>query len=198
MFSKNKKGQMSLEMIIGLVILLVVATVVVTMFLNVFENPSEGQSAISRNQIEQKCESSCQEWRTASGARADSAALSYCTQTHTFDSNGNNKKDDLITNGYNSYCEDGVHCFNLHTCDSSGTGGRTLDAETCREILCNYFSDSSNIQEDDTGAEDTDTIVRNSMQTGSCDLGDIQVGGTTVQTWYTSNFGENVEDVCEN
>lgn len=193
MFERKEKGQMSLEMIIGLVILLVVATVVVTMFLNVFQSPDAGQEAVSQNKIEQSCESSCQDWKSSSGDKADSAAIKYCTETYVYDANGNNKKDDLIEEGSNSYCEDAVHCFNLHECESSGTGGRMLDAETCNEILCDYFDNDDNLQKEDTG-KDTWEIVSDTMEQGSCDLTDVEVGGTPINTWYSEYF--DGEDIC--
>jgi len=182
MFKEKRKGQMSLEMIIGLVILLVVATVVVTMFLNVFQSPSEGETARSRNEIMQSCESSCQQWRTSSGNIAESAAVKYCTETYTFDANGNNKKTDLVEQGYNSYCEDGVHCFNLHTCESSGTGGRVLNAEECKDILTDYFEG----QETDVG--NIDESVRQAVGKGSCDLEGLTIGGVQTSTWWSENF----------
>ena len=184
MLKEKRKGQMSLEMIIGLVILLVVATVVVTMFLNVFQSPNEGQTAISRNEILQSCESSCQQWRTSRGQIAESAAVKYCTETYTYDANGNNKKTDLIEQGYNSYCEDGVHCFNLHTCESSGTGGRVLDAEECKSILTDYFEGQ------DTNADEgsTEVSVRKAVGKGSCDLDGLTIGGVSASTWWSENF----------
>lgn len=179
----GRKGQKSLEMIIGLVILLVVAAVVISMFLDIFENPDIGQESVDRSEIEQQCSQKCEQWKDGSQANV----VDYCTSTFAWDNNGDGSTQDMVRQGYNSYCEDGVHCFNIHSCQR---GARTeLDPEGCMEQMCQYFlSDRGGM--DDPGAATSriqDLYSRDAEDGGygSCDLPNaMDDAGYEINTWY--------------
>lgn len=196
---KFRKGQMSLEMIIGLVILLVVATVTVTMFLDVFESPDFDE--MGEQEIQRECESLCQDWQDASGQQARINAINYCTETFVHDTDGSGEvRNQVEEQGYNSYCQDGVKCFNVHDCYRDGSiGSQELDAEGCVEMMCRYYEDYSDelFDDQDVGAETMITNYFSSGESGegigTCNLEEIQEAGQTINTWW-SGLGLNEPD----
>jgi len=182
----GRKGQKSLEMIIGLVILLVVAAVVISMFLNIFQEPDVGQDSVELEKIRQQCSQACDSWKS----QGLTGAVEYCTMKFVYDENGDGNTRQVVRNGYNSYCEDGVHCFNVHTCSPSF---ETLDAEKCRELLCQAFQ--QNQGEDPSGAstriQDYFDPANEQTGVGSCDLANLQdPTGSQLYTWYNAPSGE--------
>lgn len=181
-----RKGQKSLEMIIGLVILLVVAGVVISTFLNQFQdNPgSQYEDTLQKEEIKRTCNTKCSTYKTASGIRAQTAAIDYCTSTFSYDADGDGTLSETAGRLYNTYCEDGVKCFNIHTCE---IGRSTLDAERCKQIMMNYYT-SDKIGNSESEAE---TKIGNWYQpsgegdktVGSCRLPEVE---TT--TWYSQHF----------
>jgi hypothetical protein len=181
-----RKGQKSLEMIIGLVILLVVAGVVISTFLNQFEdNPgNQYQDTLQKEEIKKTCQSKCSEYKSSSGGeKGKSAAIDYCTSTFSYDEDGDGILSEAAGTLYNTYCEDGVKCFNLNTCE---IGQDTLDAERCKEIMMNYYK--GELEQDE--AEANQSIAewyqpngKKDKTIGSCGLEEVdQV------TWYSDNF----------
>ena len=187
----SRKGQKSLEMIIGLVILLVVASVVISMFLNIFQEPEIGQDTVELQEIQQECQSKCQDWQNSEDESSLSAALDYCQSTFEHDFNGDGTTSDVAGNGFNSYCEDGVHCFNVHTCDA---GYDTLDYQLCRQLQCEYYTkinnDAFDPQAQQNVHEHIGTIYQQNV--GSCDLANLQdQAGYSIATWYNQQGNEH-------
>lgn len=184
-----RKGQKSLEMIIGLVILLVVAAVVISMFLNIFQEPQIGQQTVERQKIEQTCSSLCQDWQESSGRASLSAAIEYCQRTFVFDSDDDGTTREIAGSGFNSYCENGVHCFNVQTCEA---GFETLDYQKCRQLMCEYYTSVNGDPYDPRRERNVhDHIARlfspQNEQTGvgTCNLADQQdSAGYTISNWY--------------
>ena len=84
-----RKGQKSLEMIIGLVILRVVAGVVISTFLNQFQDTpgSQYEDTLQQEEISRTCQSKCSAYKnTDAGVRSQTAAIDYCTSTFNYDS----------------------------------------------------------------------------------------------------------------
>jgi hypothetical protein len=184
----NRKGQKSLEMIIGLVILLVVAAVVISLFLDVFQQPSVGQDTVAKEKITNECTKMCDNWKQLSGTKSRSAAKKYCTKNFVYDANDDGNTRQVVEQGYDSYCEDGVHCFNIHSCQSSR---QELDYEKCAELLCDYFE--NDLEADPVarieahfvpGASDSN----DNTNIGSCDLAGLEGPGGAITTWYTEYF----------
>ncbi|MDY6789549.1 MAG: hypothetical protein SVV03_06335 [Candidatus Nanohaloarchaea archaeon] len=189
MSSKSRKAQMSLEMIIGLVILLVVASVVISLFLNVFQEPDVGRKTVERQQMGKVCGNLCQNWKDAEGKAALSAAVNYCTRTFTFDENGDGNTRQVAGSGFNSYCENGIRCFNVNTCK---TGFTTLNYEKCRQLMCSYYT---SVNGDPYSLEKEknvhDHIARlfspenEETGVGTCNLADLKdSAGYRIATWY--------------
>ena len=178
------KGQKSLQMIIGMVMLLVVAGVTISMFINVFQEPDLGESTQERQEIQNQCAERCNSWKQASGDNSLSAALEYCTAKFERDVDGDGSTTDIAGSGYNSYCEDGVKCFNIHTCE---IGQQTLNAERCKQIMTNYYTSS----EIDLSTSEANNRIGEWYQPngegdktiGTCGLQDIEEA-----TWYSENF----------
>ncbi len=197
---KIKKGQMSLEMIIGLVILLVVATVTVTMFLDIFTF-DEGLGDMSMTEIENQCEDHCQSFQRASGDDHYRRALDYCTATFVHDSDESGVVEGQIyEQEYNSYCQDGVKCFNVHQCYKDGIGTQELDAEGCVDLMCDYIDNNiDRYDQADAGAviEKYFSDEEPGEGVGTCDLSTVDVGGIDVTTWYGELIDVNVEEICD-
>ncbi len=183
--SKWKKAQMSLEMIIGLVILLVLAAVVITLFTNVFGGGvQQGEDIQSRSQVQQQCQSLCSGWQNAEGqTNTLSAAFRYCTETFQFDTDGNDiVAGETTEQGYNSYCQDSMHCFNLQG-TACTRGQTTLDANQCAELVRDYYD----IVEDSISTTDEIDDRMNTLvdeTSGSCDLTTLTgPTGNDLTTW---------------
>jgi|APHM01.1.fsa_nt_gi hypothetical protein len=175
------KGQKSLEMIIGLVILLVVAGVVISTFLSQFQdNPgSQYEGTLEQEEISRTCQQHCAEYKNSQGIKAQTNAIEYCTDTFVYDANGDGTISGTAGRLYNSYCEDGVKCFNQHTCE---VGRTTLDAERCTEIMYEYYT-SSQIQNRNPNQSIKDFYKPDGD--GDRTVGTCQ-GVTQGTTWYTS------------
>ncbi len=129
-----KKGQMSLEMVIGLVILLVVAGVIISLLLY-YISPDRMPSAAGELEMREfldKCEGYCKE----------SSSLNYCT--HYFgqdipvtrvDWDGDGEENELITIGKKvqwDVCEDRIYCFLVAPCARFGD----VPMKGCANQLC--------------------------------------------------------------
>lgn len=185
-FDGNRKGQKSLEMIIGLVILLVVAAVVISMFLNIFQEPDVGQDAVEMAEIENECESLCGNFRQAGDN--PSIMTEYCLSTFVADVTGDGTTNERAGSGYGQYCEDGIKCFNVHDCT---IGRQTYDAEGCQEHLCDYYQ---RVQGDSAGEAETriaDLFAPATDETGigSCAMTDLtDSAGHPITTWYEDHY----------
>ena len=183
-----RKGQKSLEMIIGLVILLVVAGVVISTFLNQFQDSPGNQyeNTLQQEEISRTCQSKCSEYKSAQGVRGQTAAIDYCTSTFNYDSDGDGTLSETAGRLYNSYCEDGVKCFNVHTCE---VGRETLDAERCRQIMQNYYTSSEvGLSSSEANSRIEDWYQPNGegdKTIGTCGLQEMEE-----TTWYSSTFEE--------
>lgn len=197
-------GQMSLEFIVKLLLLLVVAAVVIGMFIGMFPGDAEEIGGVDglqeETEIVSECQQVCDRWRRATGTDAASHAVEYCTQRFVYDADGTGQvQGETGGTGYNTYCQDGVRCFNLHECDHDFT---TLDADTCNDIMCDYFQDPDIV--DDPSAANAGERVHSFFElgvaehnsgAGTCGLDDVEgPGGHDINTWWDDNFDST--DVC--
>lgn len=180
-----RKGQKSLEMIIGLVILLVVAGVVISTFLNQFEdNPgNQYEDTLKAEEVKRSCQSLCSDYKSAEGINAQSAAIEYCTSTYNYDEDGDGSLTETAGRLYNRYCEDGVKCFNIHTCE---IGQDILNADRCKEIMRDYYMTEPLSKDEDAANESIASWYQpngeDDKTIGSCGLGELE------DTWYSENF----------
>lgn len=168
------KGQKSLEFIIGLVILLVVAGTVISVFLGQFDDGigDEFEGELEEQEIERTCDSLCNEFQQREGASGDAAMAEYCTRTFVADTTGDGTTSNRAGGFYNTYCEDGIKCFNMHDCD---LGFDTLNAETCMERM----EDAQTIDADDVAPFYETGVSDDGRGVGTCDLPDVEE-----ETWY--------------
>ncbi|MDY6789184.1 MAG: hypothetical protein SVV03_04450 [Candidatus Nanohaloarchaea archaeon] len=193
-----QKGQMSLEFVVGFVILLVVAGIVIALVLTVFPTAEGGEEAVAGkvleiNQIKSQCRQKCQNWKGATGKSATSAAIEYCIQRYNYDSNDDGSLSQVGGQGYNSYCENGVRCFNVYSCQNDY---QKLDAEKCKELMCEYYQDPE-VVEDTSKAKAGRRVYRffqpgkaeKNRGVGTCGLKDVtDATGFQVKNWWTENF----------
>jgi hypothetical protein len=184
------KGQKSLEMIIGLVMLLVVASVTISMFLNVFQEPELGDETVEKQKIQKECSSHCNDFKESNGRNQLSAALQYCKAKFERDVTGDGTSSGIAGSGYNSYCEDGIKCFNVHTCEIGL--GETLDAQKCRSLMCEYYTEVSNNPYNPSQNRNVHDRIQKIMSPeneetgiGTCGLEDAtDSAGYEISTWY--------------
>jgi len=167
-----KKGQMSLEMIVGLIILLVVAAVVINIFLQKVREPPE---VVVKNELElesyrQKCQLSCQQYVDA--GKAGSAALEYCSKYFEIDINHNGVFGEAQElNGF-GLCEDRVYCFNMYECELKSVGESRLTPQKCRDIMCEEYTEKQG--SNNTAAE----YIASKIKFGSCSYDDSAISFT--------------------
>ncbi len=160
--SKNRKGDKSLEMIIGLMILLVVAAVVIKLFLN-YVNPEKVPTApeeeLAKKSFYSECETLCTK-------AMQQKSLEYCTTYFKGnDWNHNGIPNEKITVGATAFwdvCEDRIYCFHVVDCSSSD---RKIGINECKQLLCNAA-------EEKYGNNPTlkTNYLNGLIQPGSCDL----------------------------
>ena len=109
----SRKGQKSLELIIGLLILLVVAAVVINIFLSYVSPeklPSKPDEELETRRAKTTCADLCNSYQ-ASGDKSN--AIEYCTKKFPpVDWNGD-KNLGGTKMGIWDVCEDAVYCFHL-------------------------------------------------------------------------------------
>ncbi|MEA3342581.1 MAG: hypothetical protein U9Q92_00305 [archaeon] len=166
--SKNKrKGQMSLEMIIGLIILLVVAAVVIKIFMDKMNlGPAPGEEAMELDPYMLVCDKLCQDYIDS---RDTSDAFEYCR--HFFpeidlNKNSNIEGDVGTINGF-GVCEDRVYCFALTNCKIGTSRSTTLTPEKCKDVMCKVYKEQYGSN------ESAASVVQGHMPFGvSCDPND--------------------------
>lgn len=210
---KEKKGQMSLETAVGFVILIVVAAVVVTLVINVLPSSAEEEVAGQITDIQTikgQCRTKCQNWKTSSGLASTSSAIEYCIQRFNYDENSDGSLSQVAGSGFNSYCEDGVHCFNLHTCRNDY---EELDAAKCRELMCQYYQNPKVAGSDASKEKAGEWVYKffepgradKNVGAGTCEIGSVKdATGTTVNTWWNEYFepdsvggNKDYSSICE-
>ncbi len=198
---RHVKGQLSLEFAVKFVIVGVVIAVVLGLVFNTLpdDTPDVGERTRSIENIRNTCRQECQDWQTTTGVGSQQAALEYCTRRFVSDLNNNGYvKGEIVGSGYNAYCEDGIHCFNVHSCDKDG---RILDIETCTEIMCRYYTSPEGEAMGEARANTTikrlyeEETAEGNRGIGTCDLQNVEgAAGETVNTWYNDSiaFPDNV------
>ncbi len=189
--NKNKrKGQMSLEMIIGLIILLVVAAVVIKIFMDKMSGDNlSAPETLELEAFRQHCDALCTRYIDTNFAGAE--ALAYCEKYFEIDLNKNGKipGEAGMLEGY-GLCEDRVYCFNIKECNWGSSSRSRLTPEKCRDVMCDVYTEryDSNV----TAAE----YIATKIQFGTCDALDEEISFEdasgnehTLATWHTSLFG---------
>lgn len=171
MRAKNRKGQMSLEMIIGLVILLVVAAVVIKIFLDRMGSTgtdlTKGELALES--FRQNCNILCQ--RYVDTNFAGSEALAYCEKSFEIDLNKNGKipGESGQVNAF-GVCEDHVYCFNIIECNWGPSEKNRLTPTKCKDIMCDVYT-SRQGGDNNTAAQ----YIATKIEFGSCVYNDPEI-----------------------
>lgn len=203
----SMKGDMSLELIVKFVILLVAAAIIIAMLID--QLPGGGSDVLNQDKItdEQSIKTSCQQvcdrWKRSSGTSSASAAVEYCTERFSYDADGDSTVSGQFAGaGHNSYCQDGVHCFNLHECRSTQTY-QTLDAATCVEIMCDYYQNPEIV---DTSAVDPNQrvedffaqdVAEDNRGAGTCNIGSAtDATGSPINTWWSNDQYQLNDNPC--
>lgn len=175
MRAKNRKGQMSLEMIIGLVILLVVAAVVIKIFLDRMGSTGTDltKGELKLEAFRQNCQVLCQRYVDTNFAGPE--ALAYCEKSFEIDLNKNGKipGESGKVNAY-GVCEDKVYCFNIIECNWGPSEKSRLTPTKCKDIMCDVYTDRQG-GDNSTAAE----YIASKIEFGSCDYYDSEISFTT-------------------
>jgi hypothetical protein len=172
-----KKGQMSLEMIIGLLILLVVAVVVIRLFLGNIEGINEPEKGV-KDKLKSmgfygECESLCNKY-LATGTRANLARYCYTKMEGDTDLNDNGLVDTIEADTkILQICEDMIYCFHVVECE---TEAGVVDWDDCRDVVC------AAIEDDYPPGTNVNAIFSEFYPgVGNCDLSD-----PTVNNWWNT------------
>jgi len=158
----KRKGQKSLEMIIGLLILLVVAGVVINIFLNQMkpENLPQPEKELNIRNFKANCKSLCNKVESTEYCRA------YFEKG---DWDGDGVKNELVKVGETvtwDACEDRVYCFLVVPCEDR-FGPNSI--EGCKDMLCQAYIEKyrglPNYLDEATAA------VKKDIKEGKCNLG---------------------------
>jgi len=177
-----KKGQMSLEMIIGLLILLVVAVVVIRLFLGNIEGINEPQEGV-KDKLKSMgfysdCENLCSRY-LSTGTRANLARYCYTRMQGNTDLNNNGLVDTIEADTkILPICEDTIYCFHMVECETSAG---VIDWDDCRDVVCAAVEEDYGY----TGTDLDDKVYDFFPGVGNCDL------GSAPQNWWTMYFGAN-------
>lgn len=169
-----KKGQASLEMVIGLIILLVVAGVVISLVL-FFMKPESIEKVTGNIEWEefiQKCKLKCEEENYAE----------YCKLYWSGDYEKNEIYPELIKVGkYEWYaCEDRIYCFLVEPCKKLGSGRELI--EECKRILCHTFIEKYN--DNDAATNALLSTIKVSEKETCKDEYQNTVGNIQGEDWY--------------
>lgn len=180
--NKNKrKGQMSLEMIIGLIILLVVAAVVIKIFMDKMSGDALAPpETLELEAFRQHCDALCTRYVDTNFAGAE--ALAYCEKSFEIDLNKNGKipGEAWKLEGY-GLCEDRVYCFNIKECNWGSSERSRLSPEKCKDIMCDVYTErygDNNV----TAAE----YIETKIEFGSCDYLDEEI------SFFSTSLGTDV------
>ncbi|MEM7826880.1 MAG: hypothetical protein QXQ40_01505 [Candidatus Aenigmatarchaeota archaeon] len=181
-----KKGQMSLEIIIGLLILLVVAAVVISMFLSRFKKFPTTEEFLKEQEFttfKNKCKQYCSEFMSTGDL---SVGAQYCIHRlfrAGSDKFGNKGMIDIITiaDGFpltegRPVCEDAIFCFHIEDCSEYG---EPIRWDNCRQILCRYFYKTYNDE-----AIASQKVLDVIPDAGGCHI-------EPEENWWQLYFGEN-------
>jgi len=176
-----RKGQASLEMVVGLIILLVVAGVVITLVLH-FIKPSNlpnPEKQIKVRNFLMECEEYCK----------DTNSVEFCRHYFDGDWNGNGRKNEIVEVGKYKWktCENRVYCFLVYDCEDRFGSGRQ-QIENCRKLLCQTYLDKYGYDD----KEDVDKALLDDINfdTRKCSLDSVR----GKENWYKDIF---VETKCD-
>lgn len=133
----NRRGQVSLEMIVGLIILLVIAGIVIMLVMNTMTAGNISKvSGTDAEKYKRDCQSYCERrdyQQYCTKTFADSMTLSGNVQKAK-DWNGDNQNGRLVKdqNSVWDFCEDRVYCFIVTKCPE-------MDMEGCRVYMCQLY-----------------------------------------------------------
>ncbi len=187
------KGQKSLAMIVSMSIMSVVILVLIGFIQESATSFEESEVMDTRvEEVRSTCSQTCERLQNLDGEAAVEEALSYCSKRFDLgDTTG-----EVLGQGYNSYCSDGARCFNVDSCNFKG---QALNADHCRELMCEKFKDSSNPGER-VQSQFEEGRAEGNFGAGSCDLGSVEdSAGYEVSNWWTENFDveeSEVESIC--
>jgi len=178
-----RKGQASLEMVVGIIILLVVAAVVIALVIGIIKKPDVGPTVAE--QFVEKCKSYCDSDRIRE----------YCTSTlfseyGIKDWNRNGFDYELISGDRWDFCEDKAYCFLVSDCQKMGEDPISY----CRTYLCNDFSQKY-MGNMDTATQKLKETYKVSDQLSKCCATDKSVTKcfsdlSPADNWYRSRFAD--------
>jgi len=190
--------------IVFIIFILVVVVLIVIQMVTKYVNPQRispfvesAEKLAKYNEMKKYCDDLCNNIRTASNDRDRIAAMvDWCIAQIT--DKGKNYID-LVEDGVRGfvvirgepYCEDGLYCFNLFSCDV----GIRLDMKECRRILCEYYV---NVLGEST-LRASKYIKQELIKPGTCSLSSDVLGGrkplyNTSKWWHQKLFNITIKD----
>ncbi len=185
-----------------LILLLVIPVVLLVkeiIYASQFPPPGSGPYSISKKDIELECQSLCPLEK-----REDLIVLSetveYCTKTFSYDVISDGAVVTLYEQGYDSFCEDGIFCFHMLEDEECEVDGEPLDADLCREKMCEYFTlhefpgEFEEFEDGEDLVQAVEERIHRIMEDrkGSCDLEELEdASGLKIDTWYSKSGSED-------
>ena len=192
----SSRSKVILGMAVGVLMLAVPIITPITAYSDPVK-PSE-----TKDRIDETCEAHC----SGIGETLNSEKVSetkpetlpriieYCSQTFSWNKNNNGLRNDVVYNGYNSYCEDGVRCFNVMNCR---VNQMDIDANTCRKAFERYYREvnkdnSSELRKHVRGLfrerGNTSATTFEEVHVGSCDLHNLHKRNSSINETWLSNI----------
>ncbi|MEM5867820.1 MAG: hypothetical protein QXG39_07865 [Candidatus Aenigmatarchaeota archaeon] len=162
----GRKGINALEIVFAMFILIVVTLVVIRLFTTTvtretLPNIEDFRKTYNYDKEKSKCNNLCSSYQSENCEL--SAAVNYCQQKISIDIDGNFRTNERNHGGLIAgvpYCEDGLYCFHITSCEC----GSILDAKTCLEIMKEYYVNQLGLSEDEAKQ-----IIVNKITPGTCD-----------------------------
>ena len=196
----SSKYRNLLGVIIGSVIVLVVAGAVISTFLSHLHHDPGVNLPVSlgHQEVSRQCTAKCADYKDATGIEAQAEAIEYCTSNFVLGENGDGTISGTAGVGYNRYCEDGVKCFNVHTCEYNSTKSNTsttLNPETCAEIMFNYYTSPQIGQNASEANKSINNLYNpeNDPKGRDRTIGTCGLDEANEPTWWSENFNRSTQ-----
>lgn len=175
----QRKGMLSLEMIIGFIILIVVAAIIIDMLITTIKPDKIESRTTELDQMKFKndCKALC----------SDTESIDYCMTYFTgnkkgiVDWSGNGIENEIIEMSGWDVCEDRIYCFMASPCERFGSNS----IKGCANALCKFY-----LEKYDGDVLNANEAVLDKIKPGSCNL---ETEVKEIDNWYLRFFKP---DVC--
>lgn len=147
-----------------------------------YQEPEYGPHELEMSDVNTTCQQHCEQIQGTTGVSRLSAKVEYCVRKFSVDIDDDGLYG-TAGSGYNTYCEDGIHCFNIHSCQ---VYGGELTASECRDTMITYYQNVSEVNRTEAVNWTKSWFMPDGEQDRT--IGTCGLQNETQETWYSENF----------